>query len=271
MKLAIVGHRPPKVGGYETPNAVFSEVVNAIDRALIRLQPDVVVVGMAQGVDQWAAELCILNDIPFIAAVPFTGFERMWPPRAQDKYRYLLSKASQVVVVTRGECQYHPDLLTARNHWMVQETDAVYAVWNGERRSGTASATQYAVACSRPVFFAPISPATWALARRIEREIAAERDARRQFSSDTADRPQRDLFRRPGQSLRARTAEADVTYAIPVADLFPDLMPAEAAKRARDMLASAVAKKKVQASNDKARQEAPDRTAPIRKIELDDL
>src|ERR1700723_2400671 len=100
MILAITGHRPKKVGGYITPNTVYNTIMAAMDGALVSLMPEQVITGMALGVDQWMAELCILNDIPFIAAIPYDGFESKWPPASQFHYRDLLNKAATTHVVS---------------------------------------------------------------------------------------------------------------------------------------------------------------------------
>jgi len=140
MKAMITGHRPPKLGGYQTPNPIEQWVrasLRALLAKLLRDRPDLkMITGMALGADQICAEVCIDLGIPFIAAVPFEGQEGRWPEQSQSKYRELLEQAERVVVVDEI-ATYHTDRSVAgkmerRNHWMLDHTDdLVIAVWNG--------------------------------------------------------------------------------------------------------------------------------------------
>ena len=135
MILAITGHRPNKLGGYD-PNPTSKQVQKAIERALLLLKPDKLITGMALGVDQWAAALCIRHSIPFIAAVPCMEHEIKWNDKSQELYFRLLNKAEEVVVVT--QTPYNSKVMQKRNVWMVDHADTLLAVWDGSK-SGTAN------------------------------------------------------------------------------------------------------------------------------------
>ena len=151
MIVAFTGHRPPKlIGGYDTiiregnvsrPNVAYRWVFEQITNALQELQPEKAISGMALGVDQWAAEICIERGIPFIAAVPFEGHEKKWPQQSQDHYNYLLSQAAEVEIVCHGE--YKRGMYQVRDEWMVDHCDALIAVWDGTK-SGTKNTIEYA-------------------------------------------------------------------------------------------------------------------------------
>lgn len=113
-----------------------------LDQALLEIRPDFVITGMALGVDQWMAELCILNEIPFVAAVPFEGQESVWPPHSKGKYHQLLAKAHEVVFTS--EPGYASWKLQFRNEWMVNKCDLLLAVFNGTS-GGTANCVSYAI------------------------------------------------------------------------------------------------------------------------------
>ena len=51
MILAITGHRPNKVGGYDIPNPTYISVCQKIEKALIKIKPEKMLIGMALGVD----------------------------------------------------------------------------------------------------------------------------------------------------------------------------------------------------------------------------
>ena len=103
MIISFSGHRPDKLPnketGYKLPNPTYIHVCRQIDKALRELQPEECISGMALGIDQWAAHICIRLGIPFIAAIPFEGQEKAWPKQSQSIYKLLLAKAKSVTVV----------------------------------------------------------------------------------------------------------------------------------------------------------------------------
>lgn len=155
MILAVTGHRPDKLGGWKVPNPIQLAVMEQMDLALLELQPSLVITGMALGVDQWMAELCILNEIPFAAAVPFEGQESVWPPHSQGKYHQLLAKANQVIFT--AESGYAAWKLQTRNEWMVNNCQLLLAVFNGTS-GGTANCISYAIKQKRKIRY--IEPPT---------------------------------------------------------------------------------------------------------------
>lgn len=141
MIVAFTGHRPDKLGGYRSPNPICDWVSWCIHEELDRLNPTKAISGMAQGVDQWAATICINRNLPFIAAIPFVGQESMWPEAAQKRWRFLLGKAYETVVVCKGG--YSPAKMQKRNEWMVDHADVLIAVWDGTP-GGTGNCVRYA-------------------------------------------------------------------------------------------------------------------------------
>lgn len=142
MILAVTGHRPNKLGGYYLPNPVANEVMLKLAESLDVLKPSLVLTGMALGVDQWMAQICIDKKIPFKAVVPFPEFDSKWPPRSQQQYRWLLKHAAETLVLSPGP--YDPSLLHQRNIYLVDHCDVVLAVWDGKPKGGTASTVHYA-------------------------------------------------------------------------------------------------------------------------------
>ena len=79
MIVSFTGHRPAKLGcGYETPNPTYTHICSEIRKILIKLKPEKAISGMALGVDQWAAQICVDLKIPWIAAVPFEEQDLIW-------------------------------------------------------------------------------------------------------------------------------------------------------------------------------------------------
>ncbi len=75
-----------------------------------------------------------------VAAVPFAGFEDLWGPYWKVRYEALLEHADYVKYVSSG---YSQDVYEKRNHWMVEKSAKVIAVYNG-KYSGTMLTIQYA-------------------------------------------------------------------------------------------------------------------------------
>ena len=141
MIVAFTGHRPLKIGGYDIPNPIYDTICAEIKKTLLELKPDQAISGMALGVDQWAAEICVELKIPFTAAIPCFNQDRKWPATSQYKYRKLLKLAEHQVTVTQS--YYTHEVMQARNEWMVDNSDILIAVWNGTP-GGTANCVKYA-------------------------------------------------------------------------------------------------------------------------------
>lgn len=148
MILAFTGHRSDKLGGYKLPNPTYTKVCQAIDAKLRELKPEKVISGMAQGVDQWGAYIAYKLGIPFIAAVPFAGQEKMWPDASKKAYNDLLKLATGIVVVSEGE--FTPAKMQIRNEWMVDKADMMLAIWDGTP-GGTANCIAYAEKVGKPI------------------------------------------------------------------------------------------------------------------------
>ena len=117
--------------------------------------------GGALGVDQIAAEE-VINfrasnvDVRLIMAIPCEGQERRWPNPSQNRYHRILEQADETILVTGGKCEGWKMLV--RNEWMVDNTEAVVAVWDERLAGGTGKTVKYAQGEGRPVF--QINPIT---------------------------------------------------------------------------------------------------------------
>ncbi len=153
------GHRPPAIGGWNPDNPLRAKVREAlrveVHRA-IALGYRTFISGMAQGVDQDAAELVLsfraaklVEGLRLVAAVPCVEQEKPWPLRAQARYYGLLQLADETVHTSElpylGSWQMHQ-----RNTWMVERSQLVIAVWNGQN-GGTADCFKTAVRFGRDI------------------------------------------------------------------------------------------------------------------------
>lgn len=183
MILTVTGHRPPKLGGYKIPNPVYDAVIEALDRCLMQLRPETVITGMALGVDQWVAELCANNDIPFIAAIPFKDFDQKWPNESQLNYQLLLNRAKEVRIISEGG--YRPELNSIRNKWMVDHGDQVLGLWNGEREGGTWNTINYTQKVGKHLDLVQLAPQVWDMAKNTNEMMEAIRKSREAQRSES--------------------------------------------------------------------------------------
>lgn len=153
--IAFTGHRPNKIGGYDTNNPKRIAVKKAIEDALTRAvnkygnsHKIVVITGGALGVDTDAASVAYKMGLPFIVAVPCQGQDSKWPVESRTKYANMLKAAAEIVMVYDGP--YNNTCMQDRNKWMVDHCDALVAVWDGTS-GGTANCVKYAQSVGKPI------------------------------------------------------------------------------------------------------------------------
>ena len=127
------------------------KIIEAFLTTMNNLKADTVITGMAIGYDQLVAEICLAADIKYIAAVPFEGQEKMWPSMTQKRYHELLKKAYKVQIVSEGG--YEAWKMHVRNEWIVDNSEALLAYFDGKhvKGSGTAACVRYAEKVKRQI------------------------------------------------------------------------------------------------------------------------
>lgn len=151
MRIALTGHRPDKLGGYEAFTTDTGHVlINKIEQLLRDNKCTTAITGMAQGAD-WCMYLAALRmGAEIVCAVPFEGQESMWPASVKAKYIEMLSAADEVVHVC--EPGYAVWKMQKRNEWMVDNCDVLIAVWDGSS-GGTANCVKYAQKVGRKIVY----------------------------------------------------------------------------------------------------------------------
>ncbi len=109
--------------------------------------------GGADGVDCWAAlvVLGLRKKNPVLrlhCILPFGGQADKWNQSAQERYHTILKEANSVEYVSH---EYYNGCMLDRNHRLVEATDLLLAVYNGERRGGTAATVRYAQKAGRKI------------------------------------------------------------------------------------------------------------------------
>lgn len=145
--LAVTGHRPEKILRFSRDDLLLRDLTQFAFDILEDRLPQLVITGMCRGWDMAVARACATLDIPFIAAVPFKGQERLWSGKDQIEYRDLLDRAEQVEIV----CNHSLNIAyTIRDEWMVDRAESVLALFNGTP-GGTANTIRYAEGWCKPV------------------------------------------------------------------------------------------------------------------------
>lgn len=105
---------------------------------------------MALGVDTLAAEVCLENNIPLVAAIPFKGQENIWPKESREKYYSILEQCEYVEYIC--DPGYAPWKMNRRNEWMVDHSNKLIAVFDGSK-GGTFNCIQYALKKKKEIVY----------------------------------------------------------------------------------------------------------------------
>ena len=150
LTACFTGHRPGKLGGYDPNNQVNLKIRTALHNKIaeaISYNITTFISGGALGVDQWAAESVLsYRDIDarikLIIARPFPSQASKWPKDSQAYYQTLLARADKVVDISPDP--YSVNKMQLRNTWMVDQSHAIIAVWDGIEAGGTWGCIKYA-------------------------------------------------------------------------------------------------------------------------------
>lgn len=140
----MTGHRAEAFRGLD-----YGRAFNAIRAGFEELKPEKIIQGQAHGVDLWSARLAFEMKIPYIAVRPYAG--HMVPEKYKIDYKKALFHAEEVVIVN-PDIEYKVWYMHQRNEWMVDHADAVFAIWNGSEKGGTAACVRYAQKVGKPIY-----------------------------------------------------------------------------------------------------------------------
>lgn len=154
----VTGHRPsgfPWIYGKENQSqATYKKILcEIIDWYISENDVTDFISGMALGADMdFAATVLLLREkYPYIrlhCAIPCRDQTRLWKEPYISLYNNLLRQADSSVVLSES---YTRTCMLERNRYMVDKSDYVFAVWNGERKGGTWYTMEYAKKLKRPV------------------------------------------------------------------------------------------------------------------------
>jgi len=147
---AFTGHRPKKFPWHynETDSRCVAlkkelavQIVTLVDTGYTDFFS-----GMAEGTDIWAAQavLALREENPALklhCILPCEGQADERSVSAQELYFSILEQADSVVYVSRERSK---NCILKRNRYLVDHAACLLAVYNGERRGGTAMTVRYA-------------------------------------------------------------------------------------------------------------------------------
>jgi uncharacterized phage-like protein YoqJ len=147
--MAATGHRPDKLGkeyDYEGPYSNY--ILDRFSGILTEYKPKYIITGMAIGVDTLWVLSAIMNNIPFIAAIPFKGQEHKWKDHQKELYKNILDHPLCIEKQYICDPGYAPWKMQKRNEWMVDRCEILVQVWDGTD-GGTANCVRYATKVQR--------------------------------------------------------------------------------------------------------------------------
>mgnify|MGYP000197088054 CR=1 FL=1 len=138
-KVAVVGHRPPEIGGYgKNPVADgLRRHMKEILAAKSAMYDEVLVLtGLQLGSETLAAEAAIEAGVGFIAILAFPDPSARWPKPAQKHFDDLIDQAVDVIVLDKqipGSGVQVAKSFGRRDRWLQSNADEAIVVWDGGR------------------------------------------------------------------------------------------------------------------------------------------
>lgn len=145
--VAVTGHRPPKLGGYN--NIVAHDKILQHMLNYLQKQPNIELYsGGALGIDQIWIEAGQMLGLSITAILPFEGYNSVWPEAAINYYNRLLAKCNAIIYVSSKG--FDPKKFQLRNETMVKMADELVAYWDGSR-GGTANCVDFARSINKSI------------------------------------------------------------------------------------------------------------------------
>lgn len=173
--LCITGHRPQFLYGFDYANPSYTlmrETLETLVAQAYERKFTTFIAGGAQGVDTFFTESALKlrdahPDVRVVLAVPFVGQESRWTAPAREQYKQHLHRADSIFVVSENKTMTANDVesvapepmphymaaryMYQRNIWMVDNADAILAVWSGNREGGTYHCLTFALESKKHV------------------------------------------------------------------------------------------------------------------------
>lgn len=171
VTVCFTGHR--KLGGkyYNKSNPsttwyTLEKFMCQVIRDLITIhEVDHFISGLAIGVDMLGAECVALvraftpQTVKLTGAMPFPSQPNRWPQMARNQWDNVCGLCNELIEVSPDP--YSPEKMQVRNKWMVDRSNYVIAVWNGEKHGGTWNCMEYVRLKGKPILGVKPMPSGW--------------------------------------------------------------------------------------------------------------
>lgn len=161
--LALTGHRPHKLDGYDLTRPFYENLRNYLLRGLIgelaRLDPDDVLEchsGLALGADTvWSQAILTAKArdarMRFVAHIPTPTQASKWHEVDQAAWQYQRVMADEEIIYAAS---YTRSCMQERNIGMIARCDSLIAIWDGNQTGGTWNAVNHARRIGKPLIAA---------------------------------------------------------------------------------------------------------------------
>lgn len=136
--IAVTGHRPIDLGGYEdneTSRGVRDHLID-IFTAKYRMHPDLkILTGMGLGTETLAAEAARDVEVPFVAVLAFPRLDERWPAESRHRFRSLLDQAEETITLQNAQPDSTARASAAfkrRDAWLARHAHEAVVVWDGD-------------------------------------------------------------------------------------------------------------------------------------------
>lgn len=151
-RIAVTGHR--NLSDPTTVEFVLQTFRDILTRARREHPAGVVALsGIADGADTLFAQVALSLDLPLEAVIASHGFSRDLPPSPMhESYQYLLDRCRMIHQMLVQD--YSDEAYMIVGQWLVDNSDLVVAVWDGQPaagKGGTGDVVVYAQRVGRPV------------------------------------------------------------------------------------------------------------------------
>ena len=139
--LAVLGHRPPELGGYNE-NPVSRRVLRQLSDVLAakrEMHPELVVAtGLGLGAETMGAEAALAAGVPYVVVLAFEGLDARWPAPSRRRFAELRQQARQEFVLGSAapiDGEAFGKAMRRRDTWFMRNCDEAVLVRRPDDRT----------------------------------------------------------------------------------------------------------------------------------------